>query len=216
MTGDVQDMVARLKAVLPQRWFGDTTPVLDAVVTGLATAWAWLYDFYGYAKLQTRIATATDTWLDRISADFFGSRLLRRANESDSAFRIRIMLELRRPRATRPALIAAITDLTGRAPVVFEPARPADTGAYNVATGYDTAGAWGSLALPCQVFVTAFRPAGQGIAAIPGWDFGGWSESCSVYASLDMITGRVTDADIFATIADVLPASVIAWARITN
>jgi hypothetical protein len=126
------------------------------------------------------------------------------------------MLELRRPRATRAAVIQALQDLTGRAPTVFEPARPADTGAWGIATGYGAAGAWGSLMLPGQCFVSAFRPVGGGIAYLPGWDAGGWGAGISSYASLDMIQGQVTDADIYAAVADTLPATAIAWTRISD
>lgn len=216
MTGDPQDIVARLKSVLPARWFGDSTPVLDALLSGLAAAWSWLYQLLAYARLQTRIATATDDWLDRIAADFFGPRLARRTNEDDDDFRHRILLEIKRPRATRPALIQALTDLTGRPPSIFEPARPADTGAYNLALGYGAAGGWGSLSLPCQFFVTAYRPRDSGIAAIPGYGAGGWNQSASAWASLGMIQGQVTDPDIFATIADTLPAGITAWSRISS
>ena len=216
MTGDADDFVQRLKAVLPPHWFGDTTPVLDAVLTGLATAWTWLYGMLTYARVQTRIATATDDWLDMISQDFFGARLPRRSGEADDSFRQRILLEIRRPRATRPALIEALTDLTGRTPVIFEPARPADTGAWNLALGYGAAGAWGSLSLPCQCFVTAFRPLGSGIANLAGWGAGGWGVGASAYASLSMVQGQVTDADIYAAVAGTLPAAVTAWTQISN
>ncbi len=216
MTGDPQDVLSRLKSVLPARWFGDTTPVLDGVLSGLASAWSWLYDFIAYARLQTRIATATDTWLDGISGDFFGARLLRATLEPDNAFRARILRELTRARATRPAIVQALIDLTGRAPEIFEPARAADTGGYGLAMGYGVAGAWGSLSLRCQLFVTAYRPLGTGIALFPGWGDGAWSSGASAYADLAMIAVQVTDADIYAAIADVLPAAVTAWSRIAD
>ena len=63
MIGDAADMIARLAALLPLRWFGDVTPVLSAVLAGLADGWAWLYTMLTYARLQTRIATATDSLL---------------------------------------------------------------------------------------------------------------------------------------------------------
>jgi hypothetical protein len=135
MTGDREDMVARLRAVLPTRWFPDGSPVLDGVLNGLAAGWSWAYDQLQYVKAQTRIATATDVWLDIIANDFFGSRLVRHAGQGDKAFRGRIQRELFRERGTRGAIISVLQDLTGRAPVVFEPARPADTGGYASLTG---------------------------------------------------------------------------------
>jgi hypothetical protein len=56
-TGDTSDITARLKGALPARWFGDTAPIRDALLTGWATAHSFLYSLYLYAKLQTRILT---------------------------------------------------------------------------------------------------------------------------------------------------------------
>ena len=135
MTGDQQDMLARLRTVLPTRWFPDSAPVLDGLLSGLASGWSWAYQQLQYVKAQTRIATATDIWLDIIANDFFGSRLARRTGQSDEAFRSRIQRELFRERGTRGAIIAVLQDLTGRAPLVFEPARSTDTGGYASLTG---------------------------------------------------------------------------------
>ena len=43
-------MLARLKAVLPLRWFPDATPILDALITGLASTWSTLYAMLAYVK----------------------------------------------------------------------------------------------------------------------------------------------------------------------
>ena len=218
LIGDQQDMLRRIKAVLPARWFADTSPVLDGVLSGLAAGWAWLYGLLAFVMAQTRIATATGVWLDMIARDCFGTRLSRRGAQSDDAFRTRIQRELLRERGTRGAISAVLQDLTGRPPVIFEPARAADTGAYGLATGYGMAGAWGSLNLPYQCFVTAFRPHGNGIAQISGWGApaGGYGRGALEYASLDMVQGQVTDEDINAAIAGVLPVATVAWTRITN
>jgi hypothetical protein len=213
MTGDQADIVTRLKATLPTRWFPDTTPVLDAVLAGLAKAWAALYTLLAEVRLQSRITTATGRFLDGAAADFFGTRLPRRLTETDDAFRTRIKTALLRDHVTRGALSTALQDLTGRTPVIFEPARITDTGAYNTSTsGYGVAGAWGSLALPFQVFVTAYRPRGTGIANIAGYGTGG----PIARASLSQISGTATDSDIMTAITSVLPAASIAWTRITN
>ena len=218
MTGDSDDMMARLKAVLPQHWFADETPVLDGLLSGLAATASWAYSLLQGVKLQTRIATATDAFLDMIALDFFGARLARRTAEGDDAFRARIGAELLRERGTRPAVVDVLTDLTGRTPVVFEPARPADTRAWGMAAGYGVAGAWGSLMLPFQCFVTAFRPTGAGIAAVSGWGqaAGGYGVGAIEYAQLSMVQGQVTDADINAAIAGVMPVAAIAWTRIAD
>jgi hypothetical protein len=75
MTGDQTDILGRIKALLPFRWFPDTTPVLDALLSGIAWSLALIYSLIQYAKNQTRIATASDGFLDLISYDFFGINL---------------------------------------------------------------------------------------------------------------------------------------------
>lgn len=212
MPGTPPDILARLKSVLPTRWFPDETPVLDTILTGLATGWSSLYALLAGVRLQSRIATATGQFLDGASADFFAARLVRRPNEPDDNFRIRILQSLARAHATRAAVISAVTDLTSNVPVIFEGARVADTGGYTMAFAYGQAGAWGSLNLPFQVFVTARRAQGVGIANVAGYG----SPGPLARASLDAATGQVTDADIYAAIASVMPTAARAWTRITN
>ena len=169
-------MLSRLRAVLPTRWFPDSAPVLDGLLSGLATAWQWSHDLLQYVQMQTRIATATDIWLDIIARDFFGTRLVRAARPGRSCV----------PQSHPARAVSRTRDTwcdrryTGRshrpdAAVVFEPARITDTGGYGSlsggggAVGYGVAGGWGSLDLPFQCFVTAFRPLGSGIATVSGW-----------------------------------------------
>jgi hypothetical protein len=218
MIGTQDDITRRLKAVLPNRWFGDETPVLDAALGGLSSVWSWAYDLLSFTAAQTRIATATGIWLDMIARDCFGARIARKPGQSDESLRGRVQRELLRARGTRAALIELLTELTGRSPIVFEPARPADTGAWCVGASYGGAGAWGSLSLPYQCFVTAFRPRGTGIALVGGWaaPAGGYGQGALEYASLDMVEGQVTDADINDAVASVMPAATVAWTRISN
>jgi hypothetical protein len=218
-TGDKSDILQRLKAVLP-KWFSDSTPILDAVLSGWASSWAFLYSLYQYARLQTRIRTATDGWLDMIAADFFGVSILRKAHQSDASFRATIIANMFRERATRNAIVRVLTDLTGRAPKIIEPQRPADTGIYGgPLIGYGVAGAYGSRLLPAQLFVIAYRPAGSGIPNIAGYGIstGGYSQpSQAEYASLSMILDTVTDADIYAAIDSVKAAGTAIWTRISS
>lgn len=224
MVGDQADMVARMRAVIPVRWFPDEAPILNGVLSGLGAAWAWAFDLLSHVKAQTRLATASGVWLDVIAQDFCGARLMRRGGEGDDAFRNRIRRELLRERGTRSAVVAVLEDLTGRTPDVFEPGLTSDTGGYNSAAGggggigYGVAGGWGSLSLPFQSFVTAFRPIGSGISLIAGWGAGagGYGAGAIEYASLSMIQGQVTDEDIYAAVAGVLPVAAIAWTRITD
>jgi hypothetical protein len=224
MTGDSQDMLDRLQAVLPARWFPDDAPILGAVLQGLASGWTWCYGLLGYLTAQTRIATATDVWLDIVAEDFFGASLVRAPAEDDATLRRRVQLGLFRDRATRTALTRALSDLTARAPLIFEPARTTDTGGYGgrsatvTGLGYGVAGGWGSLGLPFQCFVTAFRPNGSGIATVAGWGdpAGGYGTGSVQYASLAMVEGQVTDADIAGAVAAVMPVASIAWLAISN
>ena len=175
-------MAARVRAVLPSRWFPvsrdggpSATPVLDGVLAGFGATWAAMYSLLSYTRLQTRIATATNVFLDLIAGDFFGTSLLRRSGETDAPFRSRIQQSLFAPRATRAALIKALTNLTGRAPAVFEPAYTYDTGGYGTplqsggAFAYGMAGGYGSLLLPFQCFLIAYRPRTGGIANVAGY-----------------------------------------------
>lgn len=220
MTGDQADFFARIKARMPTGWFGSDSPILDALIGGIASAFVTVYAAYQYLLAQTRLQTSTDGWLDISAADYFGpSGLLRLQNESDAAYRTRIKINIIRERGTRAAVTKILTDLTGRAPVIIEPTRPQDTGAYGFALGYGKAGAYGSLLLTYQAFVTAYRPSGSGIPLIQGYGTspGGYATpSRAAYADIGDMTTGVTDAAIYAAIASVLPAATIAWVAISN
>ncbi|QAU22607.1 hypothetical protein EO087_00305 [Dyella sp. M7H15-1] len=112
-----------------------------------------------------------------------------------------------------------LTQLTDRAPVIIEPTRPADCGGYGAPNGgYGVAGAYGSLLLPYQAFVIAFRPfSAQGVAGMAGYDSpaGGYGVAGG-YSSLSLITAGVSDAAIFAAVDAVKPAGTIVWVRIAS
>jgi hypothetical protein len=220
MTGDQSDVFARIKKILPHTWFGPITDLIDALVQGLANSGAFIYALYVYANLQTRLLSATDGWLDMIAADYFGDTLQRAANQSDDSFRAKIVVNLFRERGTRNAVIKVLTDLTGRAPIIVEPQRPADTGAYDAPNiGYGVAGSYGSLLLPYQAFVQAFRPLGSGIPYVAGYGSppSGYSvPSRGEYGSLDMVQGAITDADIYAAIDSVKLEGTIVWTNISS
>lgn len=217
-TGDQDDILTRLKALLPPTWFGDDHPFVTAILTACAQALAWCYSLYVYAQLQTRISTATDGWLDLIAYDYFGNNYGRTAGQSDDVFRNAIKINLFRERGTRHAIEKILEDLTGRTPIIFEPQRPLDTGAYGgPMCGYGLVGGYGSLLIPYQAFVTAYRPTGAGIPFIAGYTStpSGYSiASRGEYASQSMITGSVTDAQIYAAVASVKMEGTIAWVKI--
>jgi hypothetical protein len=218
VTGDTADMLARLKMVLPARWFADSSPILDALLTGFANAWSGLYALLGYVIAQGRIATASGIFLDIAAADFCLGGLPRRAGEADAAYSLRIRSNLLQSRATRASVISALTNLTGRAPEIFEPFNASDTGGYNVNLGYNTAGGYGSANLPFQFFVTAFRPDNTPISNAGGYGRGpgGYRTAPMFYADAAEFQGNISDADIFAAVAAVLPTATIAWTKISN
>jgi hypothetical protein len=248
MIGDTSDFLARIKSVIPPNWFPTTqsgratqSPVLDGVLTGIASCLSTSFALLKYVILQTRINTATGVFLDMISGDFFGSFLARRVNEGDGPFLIRIKKELFRKKVTRPAMIQALTDLTGSAPIVFEPRQTLDTGGYGVGgtMGYGIDGGYGSLTMPYQYFITALRASGGYLSSVAGYGGigaitggakvlnapGGYPGGYGNYAmtagggaienaTLAYATGPVADSDILKVINDVKPAGTIAWTMI--
>ena len=220
-TGDQQDIFARIRGYLP-RWFGDVaqSPVLNGLLQGLAYSGAYVFGLYAYARQQTRILTATDGWLDMIAADFFGLSIRRRTGQSDASFRANIVANLFRERGTRGAIIRVLTDLTGRAPTIIEPSRPADCGAYDAPnSGYGMAGAYGQVSLTYQAFVQAYRPLGCGIPNVAGYSIvttGYSAPSQGEYVDPSMSSNTVSDADIYAAIESVRPAASIIWTRICS
>ena len=156
MTGDQADMRQRLRLTLPGRWFGDVAPVLDGLLSGFASAWTGLYALLHYVITQSRVATATDDFLEMAARDFLSDPLPRRPNETDADYRRRLLLAIRRLRVTRPAIVAA-ADAAGYTLRIFEPAQPASTGAYNVPArlAWNTVGGWGSMQMPFESLIVA-------------------------------------------------------------
>ena len=224
MTGDQGDFAARIRLVMPSQWFPDCAPILDGLLGGLGAGWALIYNLLQYVRQQTRIATSTGDWLDATTLDFFGLGLARKSGETDDALRVRIDSELFRERSTRKGVIRALTDLTGRVPEIFEPALASDTGGYTSSANegggvaYNVHGGWGSLQLHFQCFITAYRPSGGGISCVAGWDApaGGYGVAAVEYASPSMMSAPVTDADIYTTVANVMPVATIGWVCITD
>lgn len=231
--GDQTDFLGRLRAVLPTGWFPDDSPVLDAVLTGPAYAWSWIHALTAYAYDQCRILTASGVFLDMLALDYLGMRISRASGETDDHFRARIRREILRPKATRAALIQAVQDLTGNAPVLVEPRRPADTGGYasvlqpgrGGGAGFGVAGAYGSLRLHHQAFLTVYRSRNPGLPGINGYGgtIGGYGSISQLgaqhgsieYVGLGSLSG-VGDADIYECVASVIPAATVIWTQIRN
>lgn len=218
---DIQSALARLKSTLP-RWFGGSeTPLLDGLLTGPSWSFSRIKSLLDYVSNQMRIGTATGINLDIIANDFLGLRILRRKSQPDTDFRAIIKAEIMRERGTRPGIIKAVEDLTGKTPRFFEPRNPRDTGGYGVkgAMGYGMAGRYGSLRLPFQAFIVVFKPPGAGVPDVGGYGntvgglrVGGQLEYVSKY----MIEGAVTDADIYAMISATKSAGTVIWVHIAT
>jgi hypothetical protein len=184
------NIVFRLQKWLPNGWFPTALGTrIFATLAGASAALSTVLAQITYVKLQTRIKTATDGFLDLISWDFLGTALPRRPVEVDNAFRARILANLFRARVTRAGMIATLTMLTGRAPRVFEPKRPMDTGGWggNPFGGYGVAGGYTNPAIQnYQALVTAYRG------------------------------GNVPDATIYATVDATKPIATLIWTAISN
>lgn len=215
--GDFDDIHSRLKALLPVAWFGDKSPILDGVLTSCAQSLTWCYSLYLYARRQTRIATASDGWLDIAAQDFFGTRLRRDNGMTDDELCALISRNLFRERGTRQAIIITVKELTGLAPTIIEPQRPADTGGYGIATsGYSMAGRYGSRSIPCQAFVIAHRSAKSDTTDDnPQYENSYISSHPSTENDdIKMSSDTVTDTQIYAAIAEVKMLGTIVWVRV--
>src|SRR5471032_2921585 len=72
------DIVARLQRWLPNGWFPTAVGTrVFAIMAGLASPLSSVLAQITYVKLQTRVRTATDGFLDMISYDYFGNGLPR-------------------------------------------------------------------------------------------------------------------------------------------
>lgn len=215
--GDQTDMFGRLKSLLPVGWFGDSNPVLDALIWGYAEAVSWGYTLYLYAKAQTRIKTATDSWLDLIALDFFGSSLIRYSAQSDTSYLNRILINIFRERTTRHGMDQVLFDLTGRRAVIIEPARPQDVGGLGINFYLGGPGLLGSVVSPYQAFVTVYRPLGMDAGNWPGLHTNvfGLGQTSGLIPSTQL-SPQVTDADIVAAIEATKPIATTVWYRITS
>ena len=211
--GDIDDITLRLFRWLPSRWFPfGTGSRIWATLSGFASSMAAVWDQITYLRLQTRLMTITDGWVDLASYDFFGNSLPRRQQEEDRNFALRIRKEVLRERNTRHALDSVLFDLVGSHPDIFEAFNPGDTGGWDIAMGWDTAGLWGDLDLMYQIFVNTARPLSQGIPYVGGWDSPpvGW-DTVGEWTDNTMIIAPITDSMVFTAVASVTPAGMIVW-----
>lgn len=214
MNGDQADIAGRLRKGLPRSWFGrgnSPTPVLDALLMGMAAAFVPIFDLIAFVRLQSRITTATGGWLDLAAYDYFGDRLPRFAGEGDRAYSVRIRREVFRRRNTRQAIIDVVRDLTGRVPdSVFEGWHPQHLSGYGTPRlAYGRVGTYGSTTAPFQTIVTMPLPQGYGIPNRPGWGSrrGGYGGTIFAFISESMLEGSgPTQTDILLALDNVRAA----------
>jgi hypothetical protein len=246
---DQADFSGRLLRLLPAGWFPAAAPRLAAVLQAPAFMFSLIYGMTVFAKAQQRVALASCAFLDLASQDFFGTALPRLEYELDSAYAARIQYNLRAPRGTYNGMVSMLQQLTGNIPLIFQPNNIAQTGgwatqnepsagggvfAFYDQAGESGAGLWGSMALPCQVFITIQAPltgyysfANQGGLAIEqapgsGGGYGFATQSVpeavgGLLAFVDpaSVPGSITDEIIYQQIAAWMPTGYIAWAQIT-
>ena len=207
-------MLERLRALMPKSWLPVVAPNEEAKLSGPAWALSTAYAQITYIALQTRIKTATDGWLDIISADFFGTALPRLTNETDAAFRSRILANLFVKGPTRANMSNVLTLLTGKAPTIFEPSNATDSGGWSAGGMYWAAtGAWGSPR-PYQAFVTVYRP-DQSMVSIGEWNT--WRLAWGAYGGWSSATPKaITDATLIAAVESTRPLGTVMWMRIAN
>lgn len=213
-TGDATDIQARLRGTLPQGWFPADAPNVNALQAGTAAPLAAIYTQIAYTGLQTRLKSATGIWLDIISTDFFGTNLPRLTNETDGAFQARILANLFVRGPTRANMVNVLTLLTGKAPDIFEPSNPTDSGGWSAAGFYWGAqGGWGSPR-PYQCLLTIYRP-DTALVSLAEWAtytffwgaYGAWSS--------DQLTA-ITDAALIAAVEATRPVGTTVWMRIAS
>ena len=196
--GDTENFRQRLRQLIPYSWFPNPAPILWGALSGYAYTLSSMYAELKYAKAQTRMATATDAFLDIAAQDYTGTRIQRRPGETDASFRDRIIQEVLRIRLTPLALLISLMELTGRIPEIIAPwdTQNPKIGAldYTIALAggaFAGVGGVGSMAMPYIIFINVFRPlAGSGI--------------------------MVSDAEIYSMISNVKAAGIKAWVSIQN
>ncbi len=214
MTGDQNDMLARLRALLPKSWFPANAPNESAKLSGPAWALSGAYANLTYIALQTRIRSATDGWLDIISADFFGTTLPRLLNEQDGPFRARILANLFIKGPCRQDMVNVLTLLTGTAPTIFEPSNPSDSGGWGGGgLFWGAAGGWGSP-MPYQSLITVYRPSTV-LVSLGEWST--WRMAWGAYGAWSSATPTaITDASLIAAVESTRALGTVVWMRIAS
>jgi hypothetical protein len=69
--GDQSDFTSRLLRLLPIGWFPSAAPRLNAALQGAAAALSAAFAMLTFVRAQTRVQTASGSFLDLISEGYF-------------------------------------------------------------------------------------------------------------------------------------------------
>lgn len=191
----------RVRRLLPDGWFPaapaageeEKAPVLNALLQGFGSVFAWVWDLLGWTNQQARLATMTGAFLDMFAADFFGTGLPRKQGESDDEYRKRIQEALFPSLGTRPDVENTIRYEAGQAERVIEPRNATD----------------------CKGLGSAASPAiggGYGYGA-PGLRYGSRMVPFQLFAQLPTGDTAQPSTQTLTRIAAVMPAGTIAWTQ---
>ena len=189
----------RLAALFPPGWASPdalTGGVAYAFLLAQGTGLAEVLNQFVYAANAVLIGTETAPELDLASQDFFGTALPRPPGATDATFAALIVSNLFLRAATRGAISAALTGLTGKTPRMIEPWNPGDTGAWDTPGSYwdvDSAAApfrWTGEERATGLIISAPAIATNALGGNPlyGWDSPGlyWDEPGGQWADIQL------------------------------
>ena len=215
--GDQADMERRLQSVEPLGWFPSDGPVASTLRVAFGWVAAQAFSLIAFAQAQTRLATASGPFVDLFGLDFLGLSVRRNAGQTDASYKATITREIFRERNTRRGVLAAVSDLTGSPARMIELWNPLDCGGMDTGyLGYDIVGRWGSVNDAPQFLLATLRPIGAGIPGVGGYDngIGGYDAGSEEWGDQSLVTGQVTNQDIYDTINGTRSAGVTAWVAI--
>jgi hypothetical protein len=245
---DQTDFAGRLLRLLPSGWFPAAAPRLLAVLQAPALMFSLIYGMISFARAQQRVASASGAFLDLAAQDYFGTTFPRLEYELDPAYAARIRYNLTAPRGTYSGMTSMLEQLTGNSPAIFQPNNVVQTGgwatasdpsagggvfAFYDAAGESGAGLWGSMALPCQIFISIKAPltgyysfadlGGVSTQTMPqvGGGYGFASQNMPTagggllaFIDPDSVPGAITDSIIYRQIAEWMAVGYVAWTQI--
>jgi hypothetical protein len=264
--GDQDDFLSRLIRLLPTGWFPSAAPRLNAVLQGPAASLSAAFAMLTFVKAQTRVQTASGSFLDLISQGYFAGELPRLQYESDAGYAERIEYNLTAPRGTHDGMVQMLQQLTGNTPIIFQPNLATNCMCLASLTNPNAAGgggrldgiaqgsfqapyanfgnltgsagssvAWGTLTMPCQVFIIVAPPVtglaiygtydGYGSIASPSSGGAGGLVSMASpdiagpgipIVNPESLPGEITDSFIYQQIDDWMPVGYTAWVLVSN